>query len=194
MGNDMPRRFSNCLNTGKICLFTDTGKMHQIKVMDLPYGRFRDKGVPIDNVSNYSSSEEQIVTICDAQQIAFEKLLFATKQGMIKRVDGSEFQVAKRTIAATKLQEEDALIHVGMVQENQNIVLQTRDGYFLRFLTAEIPEKKKGAVGVRGIKLQKTDELEQIHRKIKSIPGVSATRTHFALKEVKNVYAAIPGE
>ena len=100
----------NCLNTGKICLFTDTGKMHQIKVMDLPYGRFRDKGVPIDNVSNYSSSEEQIVTICDAQQIAFEKLLFATKQGMIKRVDGSEFQVAKRTIAATKLQEEDALI------------------------------------------------------------------------------------
>ena len=144
----------NCLNTGK---------MHQIKVMDLPYGRFRDKGVPIDNVSNYSSSEEQIVTICDAQQIAFEKLLFATKQGMIKRVDGSEFQVAKRTIAATKLQEEDALIHVGMVQENQNIVLQTRDGYFLRFLTAEIPEKKKGAVGVRGIKLQKTDELEQIH-------------------------------
>ena len=153
----------NCLNTGKICLFTDTGKMHQIKVMDLPYGRFRDKGVPIDNVSNYSSSEEQIVTICDAQQIAFEKLLFATKQGMIKRVDGSEFQVAKRTIAATKLQEEDALIHVGMVQENQNIVLQTRDGYFLRFLTAEIPEKKKGAVGVRGIKLQKTDELEQIY-------------------------------
>ena len=153
----------NCLNTGKICLFTDTGKMHQIKVMDLPYGRFRDKGVPIDNVSNYSSSEEQIVMICDAQQIAFEKLLFATKQGMIKRVDGSEFQVAKRTIAATKLQEEDALIHVGMVQENQNIVLQTRDGYFLRFLTAEIPEKKKGAVCVRGIKLQKTDELEQIH-------------------------------
>ena len=153
----------NCLNTGKICLFTDTGKMHQIKVMDLPYGRFRDKGVPIDNVSNYSSSEEQIVTICDAQQIAFGKLLFATKQGMIKRVDGSEFQVAKRTIAATKLQEEDALIHVGLIQEEQNIVLQTRDGYFLRFLAAEIPEKKKGAVGVRGIKLQKTDELEQIH-------------------------------
>ena len=153
----------HCLNTGKLCLFTDTGKMHQVKVMDLPYGRFRDKGVPIDNVSNYSSSEEQIVTICDAQRTAFGKLLFATRQGMLKRVDGREFQVAKRTIAATKLQEEDALIHVGMVQENQNIVLQTRDGYFLRFLTAEIPEKKKGAVGVRGIKLQKTDELEQIH-------------------------------
>lgn len=153
----------NCLNTGKICLFTDGGKMHQIKVMDLPYGRFRDKGVPIDNVSNYSSSEEQIVAICDARQIAFEKLLFATKQGMVKRVDGSEFQVAKRTIAATKLQEEDALLRVSVIRENQQIVLQTRDGYFLRFPASEIPEKKKGAVGVRGIKLQKSDELEQIH-------------------------------
>ena len=56
------------------------------------------------------------LTICDAQQIAFEKLLFATKQGMIKRVDGSEFQVAKRTIAATKLQEEDALIHTTSIR------------------------------------------------------------------------------
>ena len=153
----------NCLNTGKLCLFTDSGKMHQVKVMDLPYGRFRDKGVPIDNVSNYSSSEEQIVAICDARQIAFEKLLFATKQGMVKRVDGSEFQVAKRTIAATKLQEEDALLRVSVIRENQQIVLQTRDGYFLRFPASEIPEKKKGAVGVRGIKLQKSDELEQIH-------------------------------
>ena len=45
-----------CLNTGKICLFTDGGKMHQVKVPDLPYGKFRDKGTPIDNVSNYSLS------------------------------------------------------------------------------------------------------------------------------------------
>ena len=43
----------NCINTGKLCVFTNTGKMHQIKVLDLPYGKFRDKGQPIDNVSNY---------------------------------------------------------------------------------------------------------------------------------------------
>lgn len=35
-----------CMNTGKLCLFTSDGKMHQIKVMDLPYGKFRDKGFP----------------------------------------------------------------------------------------------------------------------------------------------------
>ncbi len=93
-------------------MFTDTGKMHQVKVLDLPYGRFRDKGTPIDNVSNYDSTEEQIVYICDCEQLRYAKLLFATRQGMIKKVEGSEFQVSKRTIAATKLQDEDALIGV----------------------------------------------------------------------------------
>ena len=153
----------HCMNTGRICIFTDTGRMHQIKVPDLPYGKFRDKGTPIDNVSNYASAQEQMVMVCDMEQMRYAKLLFATRQGMIKRVEGAEFQVAKRTIAATKLQEEDAVVSVQVVTENQHAVLQTKGGYFLRFPASEIPEKKKGAVGVRGIKLQKKDELEQVY-------------------------------
>ncbi len=153
----------HCLNTGRLCLFTDTGKMHQIKVLDLPYGKFRDKGIPVDNVSNYSSSEEQIVMVCDSEQMRFAHLLFATAQGMIKRVEGTEFQVSKRTIAGTKLQEGDTLIDVKVVSENQNVVLRTRNGYFLRFPASDVPVKKKAAVGVRGIRLQKKDELEQVY-------------------------------
>ena len=153
----------HCMNTGKLCIFTDTGKMHQVKVLDLPYGKFREKGTPIDNVSNYTSSEEEIVMICDAEQMRFAKLLFATAQGMIKRVDGKEFQVAKRTIVATKLQEDDRLVSVKVVNETQNLVLQTKNGYFLRFPAADVPEKKKAAVGVRGIRLQKKDELEHTY-------------------------------
>lgn len=153
----------SCLNTGKICLFTNTGKMHQVKVQDIPYGKFRDKGTPIDNLSNYNSTEEQIVFLCDEGSLSSAKLLFATKQGMLKQVDGSEFQVSKRTIAATKLQEEDEVISVRQVREEQSVVLQTTNGYFLRFMASEVPEKKKGAVGVRGIKLQKKDELEEVY-------------------------------
>ena len=154
---------AHCLNTGKICMFTDTGKMHQVKVLDLPYGRFRDKGTPIDNVSNYDSTEEQIVYICDGEQLRYAKLLFATRQGMIKKVEGSEFLVSKRTIVATKLQDEDALIGVWLVTEGQQAVLRTKGGYFLRFAADDIPQKKKGAVGVRGIRLQKKDELEEVY-------------------------------
>ena len=153
----------SCMNTGKLCVFTDTGKMHQVRVLDLPCGKFRDKGVPIDNVSNYSSSEEQIVMICDAEQMRYSRLLFTTSQGMIKKVDGKEFQVSKRTVAATKLQEGDALVCVKVVTENQHVVLQTANGYFLRFPAAEVPEKKKAAVGVRGIRLQKKDKVEHVY-------------------------------
>ena len=153
----------HCMNTGKLCIFTDAGRMHQVRVLDLPYGRFREKGTPIDNVSNYSSSEEQIIAVYDAEQMRFAKLLFATAQGMIKRVDGTEFQVSKRTIAATKLQEGDSLTAVKVVNDSQNVVLQTKNGYFLRFHASEVPEKKKAAVGVRGIRLQKKDELENAY-------------------------------
>ncbi len=152
-----------CLNTGRICIFTDTGKMHQVKVLDLPYGKFRDKGTPIDNVSNYTSAEERIVMVCDAEQMRFAKLLFTTKLGMIKRVEGTEFQVTKRTIAATKLQEEDEVVSVQVINENQQVVLQTKEGFFLRFPAEEVPEKKKGAIGVRGIRLKKTDEVEHAY-------------------------------
>ncbi len=153
----------SCMNTGKLCVFTNTGRMHQIKVLDLPHGKFRDKGQPIDNISNYDSTQEMIIYICDSEQTRYAKFLFATKQGMIKKVEGTEFQVAKRTIAATKLQEEDEVVNVQVINDNQQVVLQTKDGYFLRFGAEEVSEKKKGAVGVRGIRLKKNDELENVY-------------------------------
>ena len=153
----------NCMNTGKICIFTNTGKMHQVKALDIPFGKFRDKGTPIDNISNYTSAEENIVYICDEEQIRTAKLLFATKQGMIKKVDGSEFQVSKRTIVATKLQDEDEVVSIQALRDGQNVVMQTENGYFLRFPAEEVAEKKKTAIGVRGIKLQKNDVLESVY-------------------------------
>lgn len=153
----------SCKNTGKICLFTNTGKMHQIKVLDLPFGKFRDKGVPVDNVSNFDSTQEEAVYLCDAEQMRYARLLFATRRGMIKKVEGTEFQVAKRTIAATKLQADDEVVSVQVITDNQNVVLQTKEGYFLRFLAEEVSEKKKGAIGVRGIRLKKKDELEHVY-------------------------------
>ena len=170
----------HCMNTGKLCIFTDTGRMHQVKVLDVPYGRFRDKGTPIDNVSNYSTSDEQIVMVCDAEQMRYAYLLFATAQGMIKKVEGTEFQVTKRTIAATKLQEGDSLITVKVVNDSQQVVLQTRNGYFLRFSAVDIPVKKKAAVGVRGIRLQKKDELENVYL----FEEGTETKIHYNEKEV----------
>ena len=153
----------SCLNTGRVCIFTNTGRMHQVKVLDIPFGKFRDKGTPIDNMSNFSSAEEEIVYICDENQFRIATLLFATKQGIVKRVSGEEFLVGKRTIAATKLADGDELLSVHIINAKQSVVLQTQGGYFLRFHGSEISEMKKTAVGVKGIKLQKNDVVENVY-------------------------------
>ena len=152
-----------CMNTDKICLFTDKGQMHTVKAMDLPLARLRDKGTPIDNVSNYSSAQEQILFVASMETIKQETLMFATKGGMLKQVLGEEFDVSKRTIAATKLTEEDSLVLVGLCGNMDYVVLQSKDGYFLRFLKSEVPEKKKTAIGVRGMKLGENDWLEHAY-------------------------------
>ena len=158
-----------CMNTDKICIFTDTGVLHQIKVLDIPAGKYKDKGTPIDNLGNYDSADEAITAVLAAQDVIHASLLFATEQGMLKIVSGSEFQVTKRTVSATKLSDGDALLSVkplkteGGTAALDMVILETKEGIFLRFSLEEVPEKKKGAVGVRGIKLSKDDILLHIY-------------------------------
>ena len=172
------------MNTDKICIFTDTGDLHQLKIKDLPFTKFRDKGTPIDNLCNYDSSKEIIVYITPFERLKNQKMLFVTRQGMMKLVDSEEFQVAKRTVACTKLADDDKLIGMystdarveiyskfsldgeikeeEVVESNQNVIVQTESGVFLKFPLTDIPMKKKSAVGVRGIKLSKDDYIEDV--------------------------------
>ncbi len=152
-----------CKNTDKICIFTDKGQMHLLKVLDLPYGKFRDKGTPIDNLCNYDSKEENVVYLAGLEHVSSHRMLFGTKYAMIKVVDGMEFVVAKKTTAATKLGEEDEVLTVCPLEENDTLVMATKKDMFLRIDCAQIPQKKKGAVGVRGMKLAAGDELKSIH-------------------------------
>ena len=150
-------------NTGKVCIFTDLGQLHTIKVSDIPYGKFRDKGIPIDNVSNFSSVKEQIILATSQSELNLYRIVFVTEQSMMKIVDGGEFDVNKRTVAATKLGDDDKVVSVYVLKDKTNIVLRTKEGYFLRFPLIEIPDKKKGAIGVRGMKLGEKDRVEEVY-------------------------------
>lgn len=152
-----------CKNTGKICIFTNIGQLHTIKVSDIPFGKFRDKGMPVDNISNYDSSKEDIIIITSQTDLNLYRLLFVTKQAMCKIVSGGEFDVAKRAVAATKLSEDDELVSIALLTEQQNIILQTANGFFLRFPIDEISIMKKNAVGVRGIRLNESDYIENVY-------------------------------
>ncbi len=152
-----------CKNTGKVCLFTNIGQLHTIKVSDIPFGKFRDKGIPVDNVSNYSADKEQILCVTSQTELNLYRMIFVTKTAMTKVVDGGEFDVSKRLVAATKLNDYDEVVSVTVIKEQRNIVLQSKDGFFLRFPIEEIPEKKKGAVGVRAMKLGAGDYIESVY-------------------------------
>ena len=176
----------SCMNTDKICIFTDNGMLHQIKVKDIPFStKFRDKGTPIDNLGNYDSSGERIIYLCASERIRQKRLLFVTKLGMMKLVDTSEFDVMKKTVASTKLTDGDELIGIyetdartevlskfnydgtvgeeEVISSDQNIILQTANGVFLKFPLTDVPQKKKNAVGVRGIKLGSDDYIEDVY-------------------------------
>ena len=157
------KRIIFCKNTDRLAVFTNHGHMYLVKVLDLPQGKFRDKGIPIDNVSNYDSSAESIVSIEAIGNLVGKKLLFATKKGMLKIVSGDEFDVSKRTTAATKLADDDELLFVGPAENIESVVLETAGRVFLRIAADSVPEKKKAALGVRGIRLVKNDRLSKVY-------------------------------
>ena len=152
-----------CMNTDKIGLFTDQGNLHQIKVLDIPSGRLRDKGIPIDNLCKFDGTKEEIVYLTNMDRIRGKKLLFATKMALVKQVPAEEFETNNRMVAATKLQEEDQLLSVQMIEGQEEVVLQTSSGVFLRFALSEISEVKKASRGVRGIKLAPGEVLENLY-------------------------------
>ena len=151
----------SCKNTDRICIFTDSGKLHTAKVLDLPFGKFRDKAFPIDNYSNFDSGQEEMLCLVSMEELLQKKMLFVTKQGMGKIVCGQEYDVRTRTSMATKLSEGDMVLLAQKIEEEESqVVLWSESGYFLKFLTEEIPEKKKAAVGVRVMKLQTKEHIE----------------------------------
>ena len=153
----------NCMNTDKICIFTDSGKMHSIKVADIPLVRFRDKGTPADNLSNYDSAQERMIYVAPLAAVKENTLLFVTASSMCKLVNGAEFEASKRTIVSTKLAEDDTLIFVGAADEMEQVVLQSEGGYFLRFQKQDVSSMKKTSIGVRGMKLAEGDKLDHAY-------------------------------
>ena len=152
-----------CRTDDKICIFTDTGNLHQIKVSDIPAGKLRDKGTPAENLSKFDGEKEQIIYLTCTADMKNKNLVFATSMGMVKQVPSEEFETNNRLVASTKLQENDRIVSIVPAEGQTDVVLQTNNGVFLRFLLEEISVMKKNSRGVRGIKLADGEELEKLY-------------------------------
>ena len=140
------------MSTGRIALFTREGNMHQIRVKDVPMGKPKDKGIPIDNICNYNSREENIVSLLPLGEDEGAGLVFITANGYGKVVNAAEFMTIKKTIAAGKLADGDSYAAVFMADKKQLVIL-TDAGTGIRYNLDELPAQKKTALGVKAIKL-----------------------------------------
>lgn len=145
-------------NKDKLLIFTDTGMMHRIKVKDIPYGKYKDKGVPIDNLCNFNSATENIVYLTDSKPDRY--LVFISTDSMLKRVPIQEFDTKNKSVQATKLNENHKILCIGEYDEQGYVVLSSDDGFWLKFKQNEIPEKKKNAIGAIGMKMKGGESLE----------------------------------
>ena len=150
------------MTSGRIQLYTSAGVLHQVKVRDIPAGKLKDKGVPIDNLSRFDGRKEEIHLVAAAGSLSKEQLLFVSREGSVKLVDGAEFETANKTVVATKLGDEDAVTAVLMLGKGkQEVLLLSGENYALRFNAEETPQMKKNARGVRGMRLGSGDYVQR---------------------------------
>ena len=150
------------MTSGRIQLYTSAGVLHQVKVRDIPAGKLKDKGVPIDNLSRFDGRKEEIHLVAAAGSLAKELLLFVSREGYVKLVDGAEFETANKTVVATKLGDGDTVTAVAVLGKGkQEVLLLSGENYALRFYAEETPQMKKNARGVRGMRLGTGDYVQK---------------------------------
>lgn len=143
-----------------LMLFTNKGIMYKLLVNDIPVGTNASAGTPISALVKMSA-DEQVITIYSIYRDTDAKyVLFATKQGLIKKVPLEEYTgVRKKTgVSATTLHDGDNLANVSLIKDEQLIVL-TKNGYAIKINSNELGTSSRIAMGVKAINLTKGDEV-----------------------------------
>lgn len=158
--------FPHIINIGskdKIAIFTQTGKVHLIPMKEVPLKKPRDKGVPLDNISQFDYKTEHIVGI---EALGFKKeeklFVFVTSQGSIKMTKNSEFFINRKVTDSTLLKENDEVFKVFLYQPKGVIVFESEKGFVLKENQDNIKTKSKYSQGVQGIKLGTHDTLKLV--------------------------------
>ncbi|MCI8337501.1 MAG: DNA topoisomerase 4 subunit A [Lachnospiraceae bacterium] len=150
-------------NTDKLCVFTEEGNMHQVKAMNIPKGRSRDKGVLIQTLCKLEN--ETVIFYIAMENLMETQLFFATRKGYVKQVSGVLFETNRSVIASTKLEAGDSVAGItpltveDVIAGDRKVILITKNGLSLGFPLEEVGELKKTSRGVKGITLEQDDQV-----------------------------------
>ncbi len=167
MQDDIVEHFLTASTHDNLMFFTDSGKVFQTQVYEIPEGNRVARGRGLLNFLELSTEEKVLSLVPMEKQTPGKEstnkgkyLVMITKNGRIKKTDLSEFEnVRKSGIIAIKLEKGDALKKVVKTTGEDDIILATKNGISIRFKEKDIRPMGRGAAGVKGINLKKGDEV-----------------------------------
>jgi DNA gyrase subunit A len=143
-----------------VLFFTDKGRCHWLKVYDIPQAGKGSKGRAIVNMLTLEQNEKIAAYVSVKEFDEKHFVAFATKQGVIKKTALSEFSNPRKAgINAIAIDDKDALIEAKITDGTADIMLGTEQGQAIRFHESEVREMGRTAGGVKGIELEKGDEV-----------------------------------
>ncbi len=158
--DDYVQEFLSCSNHQYLCLFSNRGRLYQIKAHQVPEGSRQARGVHINNLLPLEEGE-WVTTALALRDFAEDKyFLFVTRRGMVKRSSASLYARARKTgMLAVGLREDDELVTVRPVARDNHVVLATAQGLAIRFSCADVRPMGRVATGVKGVALRRQDSV-----------------------------------
>ena len=144
-----------------LMFITNHGRLHWLKGYRVPEGSRQSKGKPIINLLPDIEQNEMVVnTICVHDFPDNKYLAFCTKNGLLKKTSLSAYSnVRSRGIKAIKLEDDDELIETSITEENDQIILATKDGQAVRFDESDVRSTGRDTMGVKGVSLYEGDAV-----------------------------------
>jgi DNA gyrase subunit A len=147
-----------------LLFFTNTGKVYKLKIYQIPELSRTAKGTSLKNLLNLLPEEKIQAVLSIREFTSKQHLLFATKKGIVKKTELSEYQNIRRTgIAAISLKSDDEVIGVSLATGDKNVMLVTKKGFSITFESEDVRPVGRIGTGVKGIELQKGDDVVAIN-------------------------------
>ncbi|MEK7560242.1 MAG: DNA gyrase subunit A, partial [Patescibacteria group bacterium] len=185
---DVPLEFISGSTHADLLFFTNSGKVYQTKMYELPEGTRQSKGKSIVNFLSLSSEEKVTAALAIPKTKKGEKnyIILTTHQGIIKKVKAEDFSDVRRSgIKAINLQKGDSLYWAKVVSPQEEILISTQKGKAIRFKEKDVRAMGRSAKGVRAIKLKKGDEvvgMDVIPREAKKLEVLAVSELGYGKK------------
>lgn len=156
---DFVERLIVTTNHTRMMFFTNTGKVHYLKVYTLPEAQRDAKGRHISNLLTLEHDEYVASVVAVPKETEGKYLFFATKEGVVKKTSLDEFKSGRSGIVAIKLRDGDEILTADITTDEDTIILSTKGGKTIQFSSTDARAMGRSTSGVRGITLENRDEL-----------------------------------